>query len=129
MAITSQASQRKLKAALQDSMCGKWPGSQQQHASSSSTPSVMASTSRCWQYVPRMDGEESERPESDVRRQSVGKEGFKCTSELQTPQLESDQPVTDFNEVDQGIEVVGGQNETVTRAVVAPSAQHKVTTK
>lgn len=56
-------------------------------------------------------------------------EGLNCTSELQTPQLESDQPVADFNEVDQGIEVVRSQNETVSGTVVAPSAQHKVTAK
>lgn len=52
-----------------------------------------------------------------------------CTSELQTPQLESDQPVADLDEVDQGIEVVGSQNETVSGAVVAPSAQHEIATK
>ncbi|TNN76191.1 hypothetical protein EYF80_013479 [Liparis tanakae] len=49
VAATSQASQRWPKAALNDSMWGRWPGSQQQQPSSSSTPSVMASTSLCWQ--------------------------------------------------------------------------------
>lgn len=52
-----------------------------------------------------------------------------CTSELQTPQLESDQPVADLNQVDQGVEVVRSQNETVSGAVVAPSAQHEVATE
>ncbi|TNN79510.1 hypothetical protein EYF80_010327 [Liparis tanakae] len=101
VAITSQASQRRLKAALHDSMWGKWPGSQQQHASSSSTPSVMASTSRCWQYVPGMEA----------------------------PQLEGDEPVADLDEVDQGVEVVRGQDEAVSGAVVSPSAQHEVATE
>ena len=50
---TSHASQRWLKAALVLSKCGKCPISQQQHPTSSSTPSEMASTSLCWQYVPR----------------------------------------------------------------------------
>lgn len=52
-----------------------------------------------------------------------------CTSKLQTPQLESDQPIADLDEVDQGVEVVRSQNETVSRTVVAPSTQHKVATK
>lgn len=52
-----------------------------------------------------------------------------CTSELQTPQLESHQPIADLDEVDQGIEVVRSQNEAVSGAVVAPSAQHEVATK
>ena len=52
-AETSHASQRWLKAALALNKCGKCPISQQQHPTSSSTPSDMASTSRCWQYVPR----------------------------------------------------------------------------
>ena len=70
MAVTSQASQRRLKAALQDSTWGRWPGSQQQHASSSSTPSVMASTSRCWQYVPgEGGGGEEERRGGEERRE------------------------------------------------------------
>lgn len=37
---------------MQDSRCGRWPGLQQQQPLSSSSPSMMASTSLCWQYVP-----------------------------------------------------------------------------
>lgn len=48
------------------------------------------------------------------------------TSELQAPQLEGDQAVADLDEVHQGVEVVGGQDEAVPGAVVAPSAQHEV---
>lgn len=51
------------------------------------------------------------------------------TSELQAPQLESDQPIADLDEVDQRVEVVGRQNETVSGTVVAPSAQHEVATE
>lgn len=40
--------------------------------------------------------------------------------------MESDQAVSDLDEVDQGVEVVGGQDETVPRAVVPPSAQQEV---
>ena len=49
---TSQANHRWLKAAFRDRKWGGCPGWQQQKPASSSTPSVMASTSRCWQYVP-----------------------------------------------------------------------------
>lgn len=52
-----------------------------------------------------------------------------CTSELQTPQLKSDQAVADLDQVDKGVEIVRSQNETVSCTVVAPSAQHKVATK
>lgn len=94
----------------------------------------MASTSRCWQYVP-----ESKSLTVSLSNQTLGQLFilFFClkgvhkngTSELQTPQLESDQPVADLNEVDQGVEVVGGQNEAVSRIVVSPSAQHEVATE
>lgn len=50
--VISHVSQRRLKAALQDSRWGKCPGLQQQQPSLSSSPSVIASTSLCWQYVP-----------------------------------------------------------------------------
>ncbi len=56
-------------------------------------------------------------------------ESRRFTSELQAPQLERDQPVADLDEVDECVEVVGSQNETVSGAVVAPSAQHEVATK
>lgn len=51
------------------------------------------------------------------------------TSKLQTPQLEGNQPIANLDKVDQGIEVVRSQNETVSCTVVAPSTQHKVATK
>lgn len=51
------------------------------------------------------------------------------TSELQTPQLEGDQAVANLDDVDQGVEVVRGQDEAVPRGVVAPAAQQQVSTQ
>lgn len=48
------------------------------------------------------------------------------TSELQPPELEGDEAVADLDEVDEGVEVVRSQDETVSGAVVAPSTQHEV---
>lgn len=64
-----------------------------------------------------------------IQREGRREGGEDRTSELQTPQLEGDQPIADLDEVDQGVEVVRSQNETVSGAVVAPSAQHEVATK
>lgn len=50
--VISHVSHRRLKAALHDNKWGKCPGLQQQQPSLSSSPSVIASTSLCWQYVP-----------------------------------------------------------------------------
>lgn len=51
------------------------------------------------------------------------------TSELQSPKLKGDETVSDFNQMDEGIEVIGGQNEAVTGTVVAPAAKHQVSTE
>lgn len=51
------------------------------------------------------------------------------TSELQAPQLKGDQAVSDFNDVHQSVEVVGGQDEAVARAVVPPASQQQVSTQ
>lgn len=48
------------------------------------------------------------------------------TSELQPSQLKSHQAVADLDEMDQSVKVVGGQDEAVARAEVAPSAQEEV---
>ena len=48
------------------------------------------------------------------------------TSELQAAELEGDQAVADLDDVHQGVEVVGGQDEAVPRAVVPPAAQQEV---
>lgn len=51
------------------------------------------------------------------------------TPELKATQLEGDEAIANFDEVDQGVEVVGGQDKAVTRAIVAPAAQHQVPTQ
>lgn len=51
------------------------------------------------------------------------------TSELQPSELEGDQTVADFDEMHQSVQVVGGQDETIPRAEVAPSAQEEVSTQ
>lgn len=51
------------------------------------------------------------------------------TPELKATQLEGDKAIADLNEVHQGVEVVRGQDEAVTGAVVAPAAQHQVPTQ
>lgn len=51
------------------------------------------------------------------------------TSELQTPQLEGDQAVADLNNVHQSVEVVRGEDETVTRGVVTPATEQQVSTQ
>ena len=48
------------------------------------------------------------------------------TSELQAAELEGDQAVADLDEVHQGVEVVGGQDEAVPGAAVPPAAQQEV---
>lgn len=56
----------------------------------------------------------------------LARQGQTLTSELQATQLEGGEAVADFNEVHQGVEVVGGQHEAVSGAIVAPAAQHQV---
>lgn len=51
------------------------------------------------------------------------------TPELQASELESDQAVADLNDVHKSIEVVRGQDEAVSSAVVSPAAQQKVATQ
>lgn len=51
------------------------------------------------------------------------------TPELQPPQLEGDQAVADLDNVHQGVEVVGGQDEAVSCGVVSPAAQQQITTQ
>lgn len=51
------------------------------------------------------------------------------TSELQSPQLKSHQAVADLDEMDESIQVVGGQDEAVSGAKVAPSTQQEVSTQ
>jgi len=51
------------------------------------------------------------------------------TSELQAAELEGDQAVSDLDEVHQGVEVVGGQDEAVAGAAVPPAAQQEVPTQ
>lgn len=51
------------------------------------------------------------------------------TSELQASKLESDEAVADLNDVYESIEVVGGQDEAVSSAVVSPATQQKVPTQ
>lgn len=54
----------------------------------------------------------------------------KClTSEFQPPKLEGDQTVAYLYEVHQGVEIVGGQDEAVSCAVVAPPSQKQVSTE
>lgn len=55
--------------------------------------------------------------------------GPPLTPELQAAQLEGDQAVADLDDVHQRVEVVGGQDEAVARAVVAPAAQQEVPTQ
>lgn len=50
----------------------------------------------------------------------------RLTPELQASELERDEAVADLNDVYESIEVVWGQDETVSRAVVSPAAQQKV---
>jgi hypothetical protein len=51
------------------------------------------------------------------------------TPELKATQLEGDEAIANLDEVHQCIEVVGGQDKAVTRAIVAPAAQHQVPTQ
>ena len=51
------------------------------------------------------------------------------TSELQPSELKGDEAVADLDEVHQGVQVVGGQDEAVPGAEVAPSAQQEVSTQ
>jgi len=51
------------------------------------------------------------------------------TSELQPSELKGDQTVADLDEMHQSVQVVGGQDEAVPRAEVAPSAQQEVSTQ
>lgn len=56
------------------------------------------------------------------------KRSCELTPELQASELESDKAVADLNDVYESIEVVWGQDETVSCAVVTPAAQQKVPT-
>ena len=56
-------------------------------------------------------------------------EGERLTSEFESPQLESDQPVANLYKVHQRIEVVGGKNETVPCTVVPPPSQEQIATE
>ena len=51
------------------------------------------------------------------------------TSKLQPPQLKGDKAVANLNDMDEGIEVVGGHDETVTLSVAPPSPQQQVPTQ
>lgn len=51
------------------------------------------------------------------------------TSELQPSELKGDQAVADLDKMHQSVQVVGGQDEAVPRAEVAPSAQEEVSTQ
>ena len=51
------------------------------------------------------------------------------TSELQPSQLKGDQAVADLYKVHQSVQVVGGQDEAVAGAEVAPAAQEEVSTQ
>lgn len=64
-----------------------------------------------------------------VNMQKGEQRGSNCTSELQTPELKSDEAVADLDEVNQRVEVVRRQDEAVPGAVVAPPAQHEVSTQ
>lgn len=55
--------------------------------------------------------------------------GRLLTSELQPSQLKGDQAVTNLYQVNQSVQVVGGQNETIPGAEVAPAAQEEVSTQ
>lgn len=48
------------------------------------------------------------------------------TSELQPTQLEGDQAVANLDEVHKSVQVVGGQDEAVAGAEVAPAAEQQV---
>lgn len=51
------------------------------------------------------------------------------TSELQASQLKRHQAIADLYEVNQSVQVVGGQDETIPGAEVSPSAQQEVATQ
>lgn len=51
------------------------------------------------------------------------------TSELQPSQLKRHQAVADLDEMDESVQVVRGQDEAVSGAEVAPSAQQEVSTQ
>lgn len=51
------------------------------------------------------------------------------TSELQPSELKGHQAVADLNEVNQCVQVVGGQDETIAGAEVSPSTQKKISTQ
>lgn len=53
----------------------------------------------------------------------------RLTPELKATQLEGDEAIANLDEVHQGVEVVGSQDEAVARPVVAPAAQHQVPTQ
>ena len=54
---------------------------------------------------------------------------FLLTSELQSSELEGDQSIADLHQVNQGVEVVWGQDKTVSCGVVPPAAQQQVSTE
>lgn len=56
-------------------------------------------------------------------------EAPRLTPELKATQLEGDEAIANLDEVHQGVEVVGSQDEAVTGPVVAPAAQHQVPTQ
>lgn len=51
------------------------------------------------------------------------------TPKLKTPQLERHEAVANLDEVYESIEVIGGQDEAVTCAVVPPAAQQQISTQ
>lgn len=65
-------------------------------------------------------------PSHTMKRQA---QAPRLTPELKATQLEGDKAIADLDEVHQGVEVVGGQDEAVARAIVAPAAQHQVPTQ